>query len=369
MNKIIYLDAAASSLKPEAVIDSETRFLRDGYANSGRGVCARAVAVDDMVADTRHRVAKFINAKPSQVIFTSGATDGLNRAVSFARQMSRVSHPVVCVSDLDHHSARLPWQHLADTGAADIVVAPLDSNFNIDIKRVPYSDIMVITAMSNVMGTPQDVAAIIRAVRSKNPNVVTIVDAAQYIAHCDIDVNAWGCDFMCFSGHKIGADTGIGVMYMRESESLQPDKFGGGMVLRVTDTEIIPNAAPERFEAGTLPLTQIVGLKPAIDYLVQNRPDSNLIHFLYDELSQIPRIKILTERDAVMITFVIDGMHVLDFGALVGARGICLRVGNMCATWIHRALGISGSVRISIGAWNTMDDMRTTIDIIKELVK
>jgi len=369
MNKIIYLDAAASCLKPHAVIDAEMRFLRDGYANSGRGVCARASAVDDMVTNTRARVAEFINASPDQIVFTLNATDGLNRVVNLACQMVRVPHPVVCVSDLDHHSARLPWQNLAAQGGADIVVAPLDSQFNIDVSRVPYADIIVITAMSNVMGIPQDVAAIIRAAHEKNPKVVTIVDAAQYAAHNKIDVNMWGCDFMCFSGHKIGADTGVGVMYVRHSASLQPDKFGGGMVLRVDGDKIIPNIAPDRFEAGTLPLTQIAGMTPAIDWLLHNPTDSNLVRFLYDELSAMPRIKLLTQRDACMITFVIDGMHVLDFGALAGAKGLCLRVGNMCATWIHRALDVPGTIRISPGAWNTMDDMQRTVDIIKGLVK
>lgn len=369
MNKIIYLDAAASSLKPTSVIDAQMHFLRDGYANSGRGVCARAVGADDMVMNARNRVAAFINADTSQIVFTSGATGGLNRVVDLSCQMVHAARPVVCVSDLDHHSARLPWQNLAAHNAAEIVVAPLDAGFNIDASRVPYADIMVITAMSNVMGMPQDVVAIIRAAREKNPNVVTIVDAAQYVAHKDIDVKAWGCDFMCFSGHKMGADTGIGVMYIRDSALLEPDVFGGGMVLRVDGDKIIPNATPDRFEAGTLPLTQIAGLVPAIDYLSHNRPDSNLVRFLYDELSKIPRIKILTQRDACMLTFVVDGMHVLDFGALAGARGLCLRVGNMCATWIHRALGVPGTIRLSPGAWNTMDEMQQVADIIKSVVK
>lgn len=369
MNKIIYLDASASCLKPDAVIDAEMRFLRDAYANSGRGVCARATAVDDMVTNTRARVAEFINASSDQVVFTSGATDGLNRVVNLARQMVRAARPVVCVSDLDHHSARLPWLNLSAQGAADIVVAPLDAQFNIDAARLPRADIMVITAMSNVMGIPQDVSRIIRAAREKNPSVVTIVDAAQYAAHNRIDVNAWGCDFMCFSGHKIGADTGIGVMYVRDGASLQPDKFGGGMVLRVDGDKIIPNIAPDRFEAGTLPLTQAVGMAPAIDWLTHNPTDSNLVRFLYDELSAIPRIRVLSRPDACMVTFVVDGMHVLDFGALAGARGLCLRVGNMCATWIHRVLGVPGTIRISPGPWNSMDEMQKTVDIIKGVVR
>ncbi|MCM1294571.1 MAG: aminotransferase class V-fold PLP-dependent enzyme [Muribaculaceae bacterium] len=369
MNKIIYLDATASSLKPTTVIDAEMDFLRDGYANAGRGVCARAAAVDAMLGDARRAMAEFLNADVNQVVFTSGATDGLNRVVNLARQMVPVAHPVVCVSDLDHHSARLPWENLAANGGADIVVAALDDKYNIDISRVPYSDIMVITAMSNVIGVPQDVAAIIRAARAKNPNVVTIVDAAQYAAHHAIDVKKWGCDFLCLSGHKIGADTGLGVMYIRAADTLSPDKFGGGMVMRLDREQIIAAPAPDRFEAGTLPLTQIAGLRPALEYMSQYRVNQNLVEYLYDALLNIPRIKIVSPRGAVLVSFVIDGMHVLDFGALVGAHGVCIRVGNMCATWIHRALGVPGTARISFGPWNTIDDVEYVVDVIKKLVK
>lgn len=370
MNKIIYLDAAASSLKPRSVIETEMNFLSNNYANAGRGVCARAMSVDNMVADSRAVVANFINANPEQIVFTSGATDGLNRVVNLARQMSKNKTPVVAVSDLDHHSCRLPWENLASGGCANIVVMPLNERFDIDLEKVPYADILIITAMSNVMGTPQDVEGIVRAAHVKNPNVVTVVDAAQYIAHLPIDVKKWDCDFICASGHKIGADTGVGFLYIRNADNLLPDKFGGGMVLRVMpDGKFISNNVPERFEAGTLPLTQIVGLKCAIDWLKTNRADSNLIPFLYDRLTNNSRINIITSRDAYVFTFVVDGMHVLDFGTLVGAHGICLRVGNMCATWINRRLGVDGTIRISVGPWNTMDEMQQTVNIINSIVK
>ena len=133
--------------------------------------------------------------------------------------------------------------------------------------------------------------------------------------------------------------------------------------------KILFNNAPDVFEAGTLPLTQISGVAVAIDKLEENRPDLGLIKYMYDELMQMSRVKILTKRDAAMLSFVIDGMHVLDFGALIGARGVCLRVGNMCASWIHNLLGINGSVRISVGAYNTMQQVRQVVKYIKDIVK
>jgi len=367
MNKIIYLDAAATSLKPESVIEAESDFLRNRYANAGRGICARAAGVDEMVAKSRERVAGFINADARQIVWTGGATDALNRV----RHILGAIHkkPIVAVSDLDHHSARLPWMAAADAGLAEIRVMKLDSDFNIDAASVPYADIMVLSAMSNVLGVAQNVEGIVRAARAKNPGVIVIVDAAQYAAHLPIDVRRWDCDFLAFSGHKIGADTGLGVMYVKDPDGFQPDRFGGGMVARVGEHDITFNPAPEKFEAGTLPLTQIAGVGPAIDYLQVHLVNLDLIKYMYDRLQKMPRVKILSPRDASLISFVIDGMHVLDFGALVGARGVCLRVGNMCATWICRALGIAGSARISVGPWNTMDDMRAAADIIEGVLK
>ena len=371
MNKIIYLDAAATALKPQSIINAEMDFLRNSYANAGRGICARAVAVDDMVANARRSVAKFINAKPNQVVFTSGATDGLNRVVNIIssqpwyREMSTFA-----VSDLDHHSARMPWEELMHRGKIrKMFKCELDENFDINPNKIPKTDFLIITAMSNVLGRAQDVKKIIAAARQENPDVVTIVDASQYVVHEKIDVKKWDCDFMVFSAHKIGADTGLGILYIRDSDKYFPDKFGGGMVSKISNAQWILNDAPEKWEAGTLPLTQISGFVPALDYLEQHRPNQDLIKYAYDELSKIPNIKILTTRDAAILTFVVDGMHPLDVGAMLGAHNICVRVGNMCASWIHQRIGIIGSIRVSVGAWNTISDIKHFIRVIKDITK
>ena len=371
MKKIVYMDAGASWLKPKSVIDTEIYFVTNRYANAGRGVCERAGNVDNMVADARKCVADFIGAKSENIVWTSGATDGLNRIVNIITgQVWYNNNSTFTVSDLDHHSARLPWCALLKQGKiAKEFVCELDENLNINIDSIPKTDIFVITAMSNVVGVAQDVGAIIRAARAKNPNVITIVDASQYIVHKKIDVKKWDCDFMVFSGHKIGADTGVGVLYIRDVEKYMPDKFGGGMVNRVVDeSDWVLNNAPEKFEAGTLPLTQISGLPHAIKYVSDWSGETDLIHYIYDELSKIDKIKMITSRDACMLSFYIDGMHVLDFGALIGAYGICLRVGNMCASWIHKRLGIDGSIRISVGPWNTMDDAKYVVETIRKVV-
>ena len=365
MNKFVYMDAGASWLKPLSVIESEGDFLRNSYANAGRGICARAGRVDSLIDEARGAVANFINADKESVIWTSGTTDAFNRIVNILKNTFAGKNLTVAVSDLDHHSARLPFEMWAKT-----VVMPLDDNFNIDINNIPPADVYVITAMSNVMGIPQDVAQIIKAIRTKNSKAITVVDAAQFVAHNKIDVKKFDCDFLCFSGHKIGADTGIGVMYIKNPDDWAVDKFGGGMVNRIIDSDnIILNKAPEKFEAGTLPITQIIGLKSAIEYVSNWNGSRDIINYMYDELSKMEHIKIFTSPDSCMISFYLDNMHVIDFGAMLGAHDICVRVGNMCASWIHKKLNIDGSVRISVGPWNTMDDAKYVIDVIKNLVK
>ena len=175
---------------------------------------------------------------------------------------------------------------------------------------------------------------------------------------------------MVFSGHKIGADTGVGVLYVRDIEKWWPDKFGGGMVNRIVDNSSwILNDGASKFEAGTLPLTQIICLPYALEYLANWSGGMDLIHYMYDELSKIEKIKIITSRDSYLLTFSVKDMHVLDFGVLMGANNVCLRVGNMCASWIHKKLGLDGSIRLSVGPWNTMDNAKYVIETIREVVK
>ena len=364
MKNFVYMDAAASWLKPQSVIEVESDFLRNSYANAGRGICARAGRVDALIDVARATVADFISADKENIVFTSGTTDAFNRIVNILRNTYPDKNFTVAVSDLDHHSARLPFANWTKT-----VVMPLDNDFNIDVKNIPDADAYVITAMSNVVGIAQDVPLIAKAIRKKNKNAIVIIDAAQFVVHNKIDVKKFDCDFLCFSGHKIGADTGVGVMYIKNPDDFSADKFGGGMINRVDGKKMILNKSPEKFEAGTLPITQIIGLREAIEKFSIRDNSRALTDYMYDELSKIKQIKIFTPRDSCMISFTVDGMHVIDFGALLGAHNICVRVGNMCASWIHKKLDIDGSVRISVGPWNTMDDAKYVVGVIKDLVK
>lgn len=339
--QVIYLDAAASALKPKAVIDSQLDFLQNHYANAGRGVCERASYTDKMVRSARESVAEFIGANSEQIIFTSGSTDGLNRIANMLPTNS-----LVAVSDLDHHSARLPFEEKHKT-----VLCELDDDFN--YKSIPECDAVVLTGMSNVLGVTQKII--------KDDKKIVIVDAAQLVVHEKIDVKKMGCDALVFSGHKIGADTGLGILYLKEPTKWKTDKFGGGQFMAT---------GPAGFEAGTLPLTQIAGLSAAIKETIDTQEKtSEKIEFLRSELSKIPQIKFVSPNGAAILTFTIDGMHALDFGTLIGAYGICLRVGNMCASWLHKRLGLKSTIRLSVGPWNTMAEIEQAAEIIKKVIK
>ena len=369
----IYVDAAASALKSRNVISSEMNFLSTEYANAGRGICARATHVDDLITEARNTVANFIGASsPDQIIFTSGTTDGMNRIAKILDVNSVVGNTeTILVSDIDHHSARMPFEELCHDGKCRISVCKIDDEFNIIPEKC---DVFIITAMSNVLGNAQNVKKIIADARKLNPSVITIVDAAQYVAHEKINVTDWDCDFLCFSGHKIGADTGIGVMYIKK-DRWDPDKFGGGMIASITgslatnDSHWTLHASPAKFEAGTLPITQIIGLNAAINELkTPNQETEHLTRILRSKLSENKHIKFISPEKSHLLTFTLDNMHALDFGAMVGAHNVCLRVGHMCASWLHKYLNIDHTIRISLGPWNTESEIHSLIDIINNVI-
>ncbi|MDR0803470.1 MAG: aminotransferase class V-fold PLP-dependent enzyme [Rickettsiales bacterium] len=356
----IYLDAAASALKPDAVLAAEYEFAKNNYANSGRGVCPRAVAADEMVDNSRAAVAGFIGARPENIVWTGGTTGGINMIADILARTALEPDSVVIVSDLDHHSARLPWQDLADRGLCKIWICPLDKNLNLDADalraRVAAGGVaaVVLTAMSNVIGAAQDIKKLVAAAGS----AITIIDAAQYVAHCPVNASDLGCDFLAFSMHKIGGGTGLGVLYIKNPDRWEPVRFGGGMYLA---------SGPARFEAGTLPLVQIAGVAAAIKERGANGKVP--IKSLHDGLSEISRIKFISPRQSHLTTFVVDGMNAYDFGVLMGARGICLRAGNMCASWLHQYLGVPATVRMSPGPWNTDQDIDETLHAVREILR
>jgi selenocysteine lyase/cysteine desulfurase len=356
----IYADSAASALKPDIILNTELDFVNNYYANSGRGLCYRAMRTDKMVDDARISVAEFMNAAPEQIIFTHGATDGLNR---IANMLNLKSDDVVIVSNIDHHSARLPFEKLARQGRCKIEVCPLTENMDIDFKwlqqRIGRGGVRaaVITMMSNVIGRAQQLPQL---------DTFTILDCAQYVVHSDTDVKKLDCDALVFSAHKIYGGTGLGILYLKNPELFESDFIGGGTVSKVYDHDWELVSGVERFEAGTLPLVQISGLPAALKYSKESREYvANLTQKLYSKISELPNIEMISKPESSLVSFNINGVSALDVGAKLGVSKICVRAGTHCASWIHNVLDINGSVRISLGAWNDETDVENISDKIK----
>ncbi|MDR2685948.1 MAG: aminotransferase class V-fold PLP-dependent enzyme [Rickettsiales bacterium] len=355
----IYADSAASALKPEVVIAAELDFIRNHYANAGRGICRRAEASDAVVARARAATAEFMGAAGADnIIFTHGASEGLNRV---ANMLNLSPDDVVIASDLDHHSARLPFMM-----RARVEPCALDKDFNLDAEwlraRCARGDVraVVITAMSNVLGMPQDVKKLVVAAQG----AFTLVDAAQYAAHSDIDVADWGADAVAFSAHKVYGGTGLGVLYLKNPSALKSDMIGGGSIAWVDGDKWEPAASAARFEAGTLPLVQLAGWPIAMEYAKKNSVH-NLTERLRAGLAEIPNVRIISPNGAALTTIYHEKTHALDLGSRLGAKGICCRAGTMCASWIHKKLALPATLRFSLGAWNDDADVDAILEALQ----
>ncbi len=374
-NTVFYVDAAASSLTLISVLDVMRDFSINEYANAGRGMCRRASNVDLKIESVREKVAKFIGATGrEQIVFNSGATAGLNMAAEFvARDLD--SESIVIVSDLDHHSARLPFEELARSGKCKLWVCPLNDNYEMDLEclreKIRGGNVraVLISAMSNVLGASIDVKRIV----DECGDAITVVDAAQRVVHGVMDVSDFGCDILCFSGHKMYADTGVGVMYLKNPERFYPTKFGGGMVAAVAGHDCVLSIGAARFEAGTLPIVQIIGLGTAIDWINSIGFDKlisyeqELYNYLRSELEKL-NVRILSPVGASVLTMIPNNGGALDVGARLGVNGVCLRVGTQCASWLHRYMQVDGSLRVSIGPWNSMEEMQRLVEIFKKVL-
>ncbi len=372
-----YFDWASSCLKPLKIIDSEIDFLKNSYSPVGRGSYPIANNANAKIDTIRESVRSFINAdSKNQIVFNSGTTMGLNTAAMMIRQ--KISpDSIVVVSDLDHHSLRLVWENFAKLGLCKLWVCPINSNGTLDLvaleKKVKNDNVAVacITAMSNTFGVKQDLKKISRILK----NVISVVDFAQWVAHEKVDVSDF--DFACFSGHKIYADSGVGVLYIKNPEDYNPVIFGGGMVRSVSEKSIAFENPPHKFEAGTLPVSQIISLGASVDFISEfgykkiKSHTENLSAELVAELKKIKGIKFLNPdiKNEPVIAFNVKNISPLDLAALLGLNGVCVRAGNHCAGWIHNYLKINSSLRFSLGLGTDENDVLKAITEIKKAIK
>ncbi|TSC80394.1 MAG: cysteine desulfurase / selenocysteine lyase [Candidatus Peregrinibacteria bacterium Gr01-1014_25] len=369
-----YLDSAAMTQVPDAVIDATVRALAE-RSNPHRGMYPLAERVTEAYESARSTVRRFIGARtPSEIVFTRNCTEAINIVARSWAQETLQAGDVVVLTVLEHHSNIVPWQQLASRIGVVLTWIDCDDAGVLDLDAL--DEVLVggrvklvsVTGLSNVLGVQPQLTEIIRRAHAVGARVC--VDAAQLVAHQPVDVRALDCDFLAFSGYKLYGPTGIGVLYAKsELLASMPPVMGGGMMIQeVRRDGFIPADPPARFEAGTPPYVEAVGLAAAIDWLSQFSWQDVVAHerdvlaAALDELRSTPGVRILGpgKADAITgcISFTVDGVHPHDLTALLGERGYMLRAGHHCAQPLHRRLGIGASARIAIGIYNTEEDVR-----------
>lgn len=383
---LIYLDSAATSQKPQCVLDAMTHFYEHDNANINRGVHQLAERATGLYEDARKTVQSFINARyPYEIIFMRNATEAINLVARAWGRANMNEGDTVILSVLEHHSNIVPWLQLKEENGIEIAWVEPDSDGTVALGNVlalldstPVK-LVSVTGLSNVLGTMPPLTEIISAAHDKGAKVC--VDAAQLAVHGQIDVQVLGADFLAFSGHKLYGPTGIGVLFARHDllENMPPFLGGGDMIQTVERSHFTAAELPRKFEAGTPAIADAIGLGTALEWLQsQDRSaieahERALIAHALEKLSAVRTVTILGPTDpetrAGCVSFAVEGIHPHDLTEILGSTGICLRAGHHCTQPLHRHLGITASVRLSVAAYNTMEEIDTCVSAVKDAVK
>ncbi|OGJ56288.1 hypothetical protein A3D88_01360 [Candidatus Peribacteria bacterium RIFCSPHIGHO2_02_FULL_52_16] len=384
-NPLVYLDNAATTQKPRAVLDAMTRFYETDNANAHRGMHVLAERATIALEDSRRTVQTFLHAAhPEEIVFTKSCTESINLV---ARGLSQawIDADAIILSILEHHSNIVPWLQVKEERGCDLLWIDIhdDGTLNMqgfeEVLRHGTVKLVAITAQSNVLGIRPPLKEMIQ--KAHAAGALVLVDAAQAMAHEKIDVTELDCDFLTFSGHKLYGPTGIGVLYgKRKLLETLPPLLGGGMMIGEVFTDRFTTAdVPAKFEGGTQPLAEAVGLDAAIDWLTQfswddiTKHESLLMKKAYDLLQKIPGLTILcpnpNPNPSPLLSFTIDGVHPHDLTEILGRKGICLRAGHHCTQPLHRRLGIPASTRLSVGIYNTTTELDLLAKELPEAVK
>ena len=368
---LAYLDNAASSQRPRQVIDAVSYYEQHDHANIHRGVHVLSQRATDAFEGARKRIAAFINAASErELIFTRGTTEAINLvAQSYARPRLQPGDEIL-ITWMEHHSNIVPWQMVCEQTGAKLVVAPIDDRGQLrmdEFERLLGSHTRLVAAVhvSNALGTINPVADMVKLAHSRD--VPVLLDGAQALPHGRVDVQALGCDFYAFSGHKMYGPTGIGALYGREQllEEMPPWQGGGDMIRMVRFDRTEYNDLPWKFEAGTPNISGAVGLGAAVDYLDAIGMDAiaareaELLDFATQRLMQVPGLRLIgtAEHKASLVSFVLDGVHPHDIGTIVDHDGIAVRTGHHCAMPVMEFFGIPATARASFALYNTEDEI------------
>ena len=375
---LTYLDNAASTQKPLAVIEAMDHCYRHEYSNIHRGVHTLSQRLSARYDAVREKAACFLNAaRPEEIVFTKSTTEGLNLLASSLGELVLKPGDKILLTALEHHANIVPWQRACQRFGAELVVLPINDAGELDSSDFArYLDgvkIFSAALVSNALGTINDLAPLIAEAKARG--IHTIVDAAQAVAHLPCDVQALGCDFLVFSAHKIYGPTGIGVLYGRYEllDAMPPYQTGGDMILSVSFEHTHYAAAPQKFEAGTPPIVEVIGLGAALDWVT----DKGLANLATHEetlraaaeaaLGALPGLRIIgtARHKAAVISFTLDGIHPHDAGTVLDQHGVAVRVGQHCAEPVMRRFGIPATIRVSFAAYNDHNDIERLVAAVQ----
>jgi cysteine desulfurase/selenocysteine lyase len=384
---LVYLDSAASSQKPTAVIEAMNEYYRGYHSNVHRGIHRLSEDATNAYEGARQRIAKFINAPdPSQLIFVRNATEGFNLvAQSWGRTFINAGDEIL-LTEMEHHANLVPWQLLAEQTGAIIRYVPFNEDGTLDLSNLSEllterTKLFSFTAVSNVFGTINPTKQLIEAAHAVG--ALAMVDAAQGVPHLPVDVQELDCDFLAFSGHKMCGPTGIGVLYGRREilESMPPYMGGGDMIRRVTLNGSTWNELPWKFEAGTPSIAEAIGLGAAVDYLCGLGMDEILRHeqfitnYALEALSEVKGLRVIGPSPAQkggVAAFTLKGVHPHDISEILDKDGIAIRAGHHCAMPLHHKLGISATARASFYVHTTpeeIDKLVVSLNRVREIFR
>ncbi|HXC45675.1 MAG TPA: SufS family cysteine desulfurase [Solirubrobacteraceae bacterium] len=377
---LIYLDSGATSQKPTAVIEAMSAYYRERNANVHRGVYALAQEADAAYDDARAKVANFLCWEPKTTIFTKNVTEAIN-LVAYAWGRANVGPgDAVLTTQMEHHANIVPWQVLCRERGAELRYLEVDERGELSLdqldRELARGDVKLVafTHVSNVLGTIVPVADMTARIRAAG--AASLVDGAQAVPHMPVDLDALGADFYAWTGHKALGPTGIGVLHGRTEilDEMQPFLTGGDMIASVDFDGATWNELPYKFEAGTPPIAEAVGLGAAVDYLSAlgmeqvRAHERELTKYMLDRLGEVPGLRFVgppeAENRGGLVSFTIEGMHAHDIAELANRGGVCIRAGHHCAQPLMRCLGVGATARASVGVYNEPSDVDALIDAL-----
>lgn len=379
----VYLDNGATTQKPHVVIDTMSTFYREVYATVHRGVYQHSAEATDRCDVVRREIAAFIGAAhDDEIVFTKGTTEAINLVASTYGRYLLPQHMGIMITGMEHHANLVPWQMLCEERQMRLHVCPIDDNGVLDIaafKRILSESsigLVAMTHVSNALGSINPVQDCITIAHQHGAKV--LIDGAQAIAHTKVNVQELDCDFYCFSAHKLYGPTGIGVLYGKREllTQMPPYQFGGDMIESVTFEKTTFAKSPAKFEAGTPPIVETLGLGAAVHYVQQvgfdfiERYESALLHLATEQLKSVfPEARIIGQspHKAAVLSFVLPEIHPHDAGSILDNEGIAVRVGHHCAQPVMKRYGVPATIRATFSFYNTPDDVQRLIEGLRRV--